>query len=49
MVTLASGIIVAFGFDKEAYATVSRAKINYRIEIKAFTVKELIEHKEKPL
>jgi hypothetical protein len=45
MVTLASGIIVAFGFDMEAYATVSRAKINYRIEIKALTVKELIEHK----
>ena len=43
------GIIVAFGFDKEAYATVSRAKINYRIEIKALTVKELIEHKEKLL
>lgn len=40
------GIIVAFGFDKEAYAAVSRAKVNYRIEIKALTVKELIEHKE---
>ena len=40
------GIIVAFGFDKEAYATASRAKMNYRIEIKLVTVKELIEHKE---
>jgi hypothetical protein len=40
------GIIVAFGFDKDAYASISRAKINYRIEIKALTVKELLEHKE---
>ena len=43
------GIIVAFGFDKEAYAAVSRMKMNYRIEIKMVTVKELIEHKETAL
>jgi hypothetical protein len=40
-----NGIIVAFGFDTEAQAAASRAKMN-RIEIKLVTVKELIERKE---
>jgi hypothetical protein len=40
-----NGIIVAFGFDTEAQAAASRAKMN-RIEIKLITVKELIERKE---
>jgi hypothetical protein len=41
-----SGIIVAFSFDKDAYAAIIRAKINYRIEIKMVTVKELLEGRE---
>ena len=40
-----NGIIVAFGFDTEAQAAASSAKMN-RIEIKLVTVKELIERKE---
>ncbi len=40
-----NGIIVAFGFDTEAQAASSRARMN-RIEIKLVTVKELIERKE---
>jgi hypothetical protein len=40
------GVIVGFGFDKEAIAAVNRAKVNYHLEIKAVTVKELLERKE---
>ncbi|HUK85365.1 MAG TPA: hypothetical protein VLU95_05855 [Candidatus Acidoferrum sp.] len=40
-----NGLIVAFGFDAEAQAAASRARMN-RIEIKLVTVKELIERKE---
>jgi hypothetical protein len=40
------GVFVAFGFDKDALAAVNRAKANYHIEIKAVTIKELLEHKE---
>jgi hypothetical protein len=40
-----NGIIIAFGFDGEAQAAASRARMN-RIDIKLVTVKELIEHKE---
>jgi len=43
-----NGIIVAFGFDTEAQAAASRARIN-RIEIKLVTVKELIERGETAL
>jgi hypothetical protein len=39
---------VAFGFDTEAQAASSRARMN-RIEIKLVTVKELIERKETAL
>jgi hypothetical protein len=42
-----SGIIVAFSFDKDAYTAITRAKINYRIEIKIVTVKELLEGRER--
>jgi hypothetical protein len=43
-----SGIIVAYGFDNEAQAAATRARMN-RIDIKLVTVKELIEHKETAL
>jgi hypothetical protein len=38
-----NGIIVAFSFGSDAYTGIVRAKLNYRIEIKMVTVKELIE------
>ena len=38
-----NGMIVAFSFSEDAYKGAIRAKINYRIEIKPVTVKELIE------
>jgi hypothetical protein len=38
------GLVVAFGFDSEAYSAADRAKLN-RIDITLVTVKELIEHK----
>lgn len=40
-----SGVMVAFGFNSEAYAAVSRARMN-RIDIKLITAKELIDHKD---
>jgi archaellum component FlaF (FlaF/FlaG flagellin family) len=43
-----NGIIVAFGFDTEAHAVATRARMN-RIDIKLVTVKELIDHKETAL
>lgn len=39
-----SGVMVAFGYDNDARAAVSRARIN-RVDIKLLTVKELVEHK----
>ena len=43
-----SGVLVAFDFDADAHAAVSRARMN-RVDIKLVTVKELISHKETPL
>lgn len=40
-----NGIIVAFSFSDDVYRGIVRARINYRIEIKKITVKELIEKK----
>jgi len=40
-----SGVIVAFGFNSEANAAASRARIN-RINTKLVTIKELIDHRE---
>ena len=40
-----SGVLVAFGYDSDAFAAVSRAKMN-RIDIRLVTVKELIDHKD---
>lgn len=40
------GIMVAFGFDKEASAAVIRGRMNYRVDVKLITVKELLERKE---
>lgn len=37
------GVIVAFSFGKGAYEEIARAKINDGLEIKAITIKELIE------
>jgi stage V sporulation protein SpoVS len=41
-----SGIMVAFGFDKEASAAVIRGRMNYHVAVKLVTVKELLERKE---
>jgi hypothetical protein len=40
------GIIVAFGFDKEASAAVIRGRMNYHVDVKLVTIKELLERKE---
>jgi hypothetical protein len=40
-----NGVMVAFGYDSDAFAAVSRAKMN-RIDIRLVTVKELIDHKD---
>jgi len=41
-----NGIIIAFSFADDAIRGVVRARINYRVEIKKVTVKELIEKRE---
>jgi hypothetical protein len=41
-----NGIIVAFSFGDDAFRGKVRAKLNYRLEIKMVTVKELIEGRE---
>lgn len=38
-----NGIIVAFSFDKSAYEEITRARLHFGPEIKAVTVKELLE------
>jgi hypothetical protein len=38
-----NGIIVAFSFDRSAYEEITRARLHFGPEIKAVTVKELIE------
>jgi hypothetical protein len=43
------GVIVAFSFDKEANLAVVRGRMNYRIDIKLVTVKELLERREAAL
>jgi hypothetical protein len=40
------GIFVAFSFSKEASAAVIRGRINYHIDVKLVTVKELLANKE---
>lgn len=37
-----NGTIIAFSFGKDAYEGVMKARINYRLEIKTLTVKELL-------
>jgi hypothetical protein len=41
-----NGIIIAFSFADDAIRGIVRARINYRVEIKKVTVKELIERRE---
>lgn len=41
------GIIVAFSFGKGAYEEIARAKLNDNMEIKAITIKELIENRNR--
>ena len=44
-----NGIIVAFSFDRTAYEEITRARLHFGPEIKAVTVKELIESKYRTL
>jgi hypothetical protein len=44
-----SGTIVAFGFGKDSLEGVMKARLNYRLEIKTVTVKELLGSRDKPL
>lgn len=37
-----NGTIIAFSFGKDAYEGVMKARINYRLEIKTLTIKELL-------
>jgi hypothetical protein len=41
-----NGIIIAFSFADDAIRGIVRARINYRVEIKKVTVKELIERRD---
>jgi hypothetical protein len=41
-----NGIVVAFSFSDDVYRGIVRARINYRIEIKKVTIKELIDSRE---
>ena len=41
-----NGIIIAFSFADDAIRGIVRSRINYRVEIKKVTVKELIERRE---
>lgn len=43
------GVLVAFSFDKEANLAVVRGRMNYRIDVKLVTVKELLERREAAL
>lgn len=43
------GVFVAFGFDKDANLAVVRGRMNYHIDVKLVTVKELLERKESVL
>jgi hypothetical protein len=43
------GTIVAFGFGNDALEGVSRARLNYKLEVKTVTVKELLARKDRTL
>jgi hypothetical protein len=40
------GVFVAFGFDRESSAAVIKGRVNYRVDVKLVTVKELLLKKE---
>ena len=44
-----NGTIVAFGFGKDSYEGVMKARLNYRLEIKTVTVRELLMSKGRTL
>ncbi len=44
-----SGTIVAFGFGKDSFEGVMKARMNYRLEIKTMTVRELLTGRGTPL
>jgi hypothetical protein len=44
-----SGTIVAFGFGKDSFEGVMKARLNYRLEIKTVTVRELLTGRERTL
>ncbi len=44
-----SGTIVAFGFGKDSFEGVMKARLNYRLEIKTVTVGELLSGRATPL
>ena len=44
-----SGTIVAFSFGRDAFEAVTRAKLNYRLEIKTVTVRELMASEKRTL
>jgi hypothetical protein len=43
------GVFVAFSFDREASSAVIKGRINYRVDVKLITVKELLLKKEAAL
>jgi hypothetical protein len=43
------GTMVAFGFGKDSFEGVMKARLNYRLEIKTVTVRELLTGRERPL
>ncbi len=43
------GTLVAFGFGKDSFEGVMKARLNYRLEIKTVTVKELLAGRERPI
>jgi hypothetical protein len=44
-----SGTMVAFGFGKDSFEGVMKARLNYRLEIKTVTVRELLTGRERTL
>lgn len=43
------GTIVAFGFGKDSFEGIVKARLNYRLEIKTVTVRELLSGRDRPL
>jgi len=43
------GTIVAFGFGKDSFEGVMKARLNYRLEIKTVTVRDLLTGRERPV